>query len=83
MSQHISFFFLSLDRFLTLEFSFFFLLKVMSGNNDWFGKLKSRAKSVQESAKTSLVKLSDTVDKKLKEAQDDLERYEIMIFIFV
>lgn len=55
----------------------------MSGNNDWFGKLKSRAKSVQESAKTSLVKLSDTVDKKLKEAQDDLERYEIMIFIFV
>lgn len=46
----------------------------MAQNNDWFGKLKSRARSVQETAKTRLEKLSETVDKKLKEAQDDLER---------
>ncbi|CAF2713616.1 unnamed protein product [Rotaria sp. Silwood2] len=44
----------------------------MTTATEWFGKLKSRAKSVQETAKTQIEKLTDTIDKKLKEAEDDL-----------
>ncbi|CAF4490674.1 unnamed protein product [Rotaria sp. Silwood2] len=44
----------------------------MTTPTEWFGKLKSRAKSVQETAKTQIEKLTETIDKKLKEAEDDL-----------
>ncbi len=46
----------------------------MSSSNQWFGKLVSRAKSVQEQAKNGIEKLSVTLDKKIKEAQVDLEK---------
>jgi hypothetical protein len=42
--------------------------------NEWFGKFKSRAKSVQETAKNRIEKFSVTIDEKLKEAQDDLRK---------
>lgn len=42
-------------------------------SNDWFGKMKKRAQMFQETAKTKLDKLSETVDKKVKEVQEDLE----------
>ncbi len=51
-------------------------------SNDWFGKIKSRAKSVQETAKTRLEKLSDTLDKKIKEAQEDLDKYSFFFLSF-
>ncbi len=54
----------------------------MSSSNQWFGKLVSRAKSVQEQAKNGIEKLSVTLDKKIKEAQEDLEKYEILL-IFI
>jgi hypothetical protein len=47
----------------------------MATGNDWLGKFKSRAKAVQETAKNRIEKLSETLDKKIKEAQEDLERY--------
>lgn len=40
-------------------------------SNDWFEKMKKRAQMLQETTKA---KLSETVDKKLKEAQEDLEK---------
>jgi hypothetical protein len=43
-------------------------------SNKWLGKLKSGAKSVQEAAKIRLEKVSETLDKTLKEAQEDLDR---------
>ncbi|CAF3568334.1 unnamed protein product [Rotaria sordida] len=46
----------------------------MYSANEWFGKLKSRAKSVHETAKTQIANITETLDKKLKEAQDDLEK---------
>ncbi len=52
-------------------------------SNDWFGKIKSRAKSVQETAKNRLDKLSDTLDKKIKEAQEDLDKYSFFFLEFL
>lgn len=49
------------------------LFKVMSGSG-WLGKIKSGAKSLQETAKNRLEKVSETLDSKLKEARDDLEK---------
>ena len=49
------------------------LFKVMSGSG-WLGKIKSGAKSLQETAKNRLEKVSETLDHKLKEARDDLEK---------
>lgn len=45
----------------------------MSGSG-WFGKIKSGAKSLQETAKNRLEKVSESLDQKLKEARDDLDR---------
>ena len=45
----------------------------MSGSG-WLGKIKSQAKSVQETAKNRLEKLSETLDNKIKEAREDLEK---------
>ena len=47
----------------------------MASGNKWLGKIRSGAKSVQEAAKTRLEKVSETIDKKIKEAQEDLDRY--------
>lgn len=44
-------------------------------SNGWIGIIKSRAKSVQETAKSQLGKLTETVDKKLQEVQSELEKY--------
>jgi hypothetical protein len=49
----------------------------MAATNQWIGVLKSRAKSVQETAKSRIDKFTVTLDKKLKEAQEDLEKFEI------
>ncbi|CAF3782621.1 unnamed protein product [Rotaria sp. Silwood1] len=49
----------------------------MTSPTEWFGKLKSQAKSIQETAKTRIEKLTETLDKKLKEAQEDLERQRL------
>jgi hypothetical protein len=46
----------------------------MTSGNEWFGKIKSRAKVVGEQAKNRIEKLTETLDKKLKEAQEDLEK---------
>lgn len=45
----------------------------MSGSG-WLGKIKSGAKSMQQTAQNRLEKLSQTLDDKLKEARDDLEK---------
>lgn len=47
----------------------------MSSDNGWLGKVKSRVKSAQETAKNRLEKFSETVEKTIKEAQEDLEKY--------
>jgi len=46
----------------------------MTSANGWFTKIKSRAQSVHETAKTRIEKLTVTLDKKLQEAQEDLEK---------
>ncbi|CAF1144141.1 unnamed protein product [Adineta ricciae] len=46
-------------------------------SNGWFKKIKDQAQTVQGSAKKSLVKFTDSLDKKLKEAQDDLEKQRL------
>ncbi|CAF5175048.1 unnamed protein product, partial [Rotaria magnacalcarata] len=46
----------------------------MTSANEWFGKIKSRALSVKKTATTRFGELTETIDKKLKEAQDDLEK---------
>ena len=43
-------------------------------SNGWLQRIKDQAQTVQGSAKKSLVKFTDSLDKKLKEAQDDLEK---------
>jgi hypothetical protein len=43
-------------------------------SNDWFGKIKKRAQTLQETAKTKLDKLSETVDKKINGVQENLEK---------
>lgn len=49
-------------------------------SNGWFKKIKDQAQIVQGSAKNRLAHFTDTLDKKLKEAQDDLEKY-ISLFL--
>jgi len=41
--------------------------------NGWLGKLKSGAKSVQEAAKDGLGKVSQSLEKTIKETQKDLD----------
>ncbi len=43
-------------------------------SNDWFGKIKKHAQTFQETAKTKFDKLSETVDKKIKEVQENREK---------
>jgi hypothetical protein len=45
----------------------------MTSTNQIFGFIKSRAKSVRESAASSIEKITETLDRKLKTAQEDLE----------
>jgi hypothetical protein len=47
----------------------------MTSPNQIFGFIKSRAKSVREVAKSGLEKFTEAMDNKLKEAQEDLEKY--------
>ena len=49
------------------------LFKVMA-TGGWLGRIKSGAKSVQQTAQNRLEKLSQTLDDKIKEAREDLER---------
>ena len=56
----------------------------MTMRNQWFGKVKSRVKLAQETAKTKIEKITVTIDKKLKEAQEEIEKYGIvLLFEFV
>ena len=47
----------------------------MTSPNQIFGFMKSRAKSVRETARSGLEKITESMDKKLKEVQEDLEKY--------
>ena len=55
----------------------------MTSPNQIFGFIKSRAKSVRETAKSGLEKFTETVDKKLKEAQEDLEKYRCVLGLWL
>ncbi|CAF0956280.1 unnamed protein product [Adineta steineri] len=46
----------------------------MTSNNGWMSGFRSRAQSAIGKAKTQIALATDTIDKKLKEAQEDLER---------
>ena len=70
MSQHLC---SSPDRYSFLKKTLIFSFVIMASNG-WLQRIKDQAQTVQGSAKKSLVKFTDSLDKKLKEAQDDLEK---------
>ncbi len=54
----------------------------MSSGRQWLGNLKSKVKSAQETAKNRLEQLTDTIDKKLKEAQEELEKCGFLFYFY-
>ena len=49
----------------------------MTSPNQFLGFIKSRAKSARETAMSRMEKITETLDKTLKEAQEDLEKCAI------